>query len=146
MINICTIGFTKTSAESFFKAIKSNQIKTLIDTRINNNSQLAGFSKKEDIKYFLKEICGTEYIHKIELAPTKELLDTYKSKKISWLSYEQEFFKLIKKREIEKRIPIELLENSCLLCSEKEPHHCHRRLVAEYLKEELGTDITIKHL
>lgn len=146
MINVCTIGFTKTNAESFFKAIKSNQIKTVIDTRINNNSQLAGFSKKEDIKYFLKEICDTEYIHKTELAPTKELLDAYRSKKMSWSSYEQAFFKLIKEREIEKRIPIELLENSCLLCSEKEPHHCHRRLVAEYLKEELGTDITIKHL
>lgn len=146
MATINTIGFTKTSAEAFFETLKKNKIKTLIDTRINNNSQLAGFSKKEDLKYFLSEICNVEYIHKIELAPTKELLNCYKEKKITWQSYETEFISLIKKREIEKRIPIEILENSCLLCSEKEPHHCHRRLVAEYLKENLEIEIKIKHL
>lgn len=146
MIQIYTIGFTKTTAESFFESIKSNKIKTLIDTRINNNSQLSGFSKKEDIKFFLKEICGVDYVHNTELAPTKELLDAYKSKKIPWNLYEDEFIKIIKKREIEKKIPIELIENSCLLCSEKEPHHCHRRLVAEYLKENLDSNIKIKHL
>lgn len=146
MIELSTIGFTKTTAESFFEKLKSNKIKTLIDTRINNNSQLAGFSKKEDIKYFLKEICSANYIHKVDLAPTKELLDAYKSKKIPWTTYEQEFTKLIKNREIEKKIPTELLESSCLLCSEKEPHYCHRRLVAEYLKENLEIEIKIKHL
>lgn len=146
MTNLYTIGFTQTKARDFFDTLKKNNIKTLIDTRINNNSQLAGFSKKEDLKYFLQEICSISYIHKIELAPTKELLTAYKSGKINWEAYEGEFKKLIEKREIEKKLPLELLDHSCLLCSEKKPHFCHRRLVAEYLKDKTGSEIQIKHL
>lgn len=146
MEKLFTIGFTQTSAEEFFTKIKKNGIKTLIDTRVNNSSQLAGFSKSKDLKYFLKELCGADYIHKLDLAPTKDLLDSYKAKKISWDTYSIEFIKLLKKREVEKRIPSELLNNSCLLCSEKSPHHCHRRLVAEYLQENLNTELTTDHL
>lgn len=146
MEKLYTIGFTQTSAEEFFTKIKRSRIKTLIDTRINNSSQLAGFSKSKDLKFFLKELCDVNYIHKLDLAPTKDLLDAYKGKKITWDNYANEFTKLIRKREVEKKIPLELLNSSCLLCSEKSPHHCHRRLVAEYLQEELSTELTIEHL
>ncbi len=146
MTTIYTIGFTQTTAKDFFEKIKNSNITTLIDTRINNNSQLSGFSKKEDLRFFLKEICGVNYIHKVELAPPKDLLNSYKSGKIDWATYEYEFKKIITKREIEKKLPIELINNSCLLCSEKKPHFCHRRLVAEYLKEKSETEINISHL
>lgn len=146
MIKICTIGFTQTTAKDFFDSLKKNNIKTLIDTRINNNSQLAGFSKKEDLKYFLQEICSINYIHETDLAPTKELLAAYKDGKVNWNSYEDEFKKLIEKREIEKKLSLELIDHSCLLCSEKKPHFCHRRLVAEYLKDKTDFEIQIKHL
>lgn len=146
MEKIFTIGFTQTTAEEFFTKIKKNSIKILIDTRINNSSQLAGFSKSRDLKFFLKEICGTDYSHRLDLAPTKDLLDAYKKKKITWEVYSEEFTKLIKKREIEKKYPLELLDKSCFLCSEKSPHYCHRRLVAEYLQENLSSKILTDHL
>lgn len=144
-MNIYSIGFTEKTAEKFFNLIKSQPIKTLVDVRLNNVSQLAGFAKKNDLKYFLKEICNIDYVHIQDLAPTKEMLDPYKKGNVSWEIYENNFLNLMAKRNIE-RIDKKLIENSCLLCSEHKPHHCHRRLVIEYLNEHWDTDFEVKHL
>lgn len=144
-MNIYSIGFTEKTAEKFFNLIKSQPIKTLVDVRLNNVSQLAGFTKKNDLKYFLKEICNIDYVHIQDLAPTKEMLDPYKKGNVSWEVYENNFLNLMAKRNIE-RIDKKLIENSCLLCSEHKPHHCHRRLVIEYLNEHWDTDFEVKHL
>ncbi len=144
-INLFTIGFTKKTAQEFFTVLSKAGVKRIIDTRLNNVSQLAGFAKRKDLAYFLKEIGDIDYIHLLDLAPTKDILDNYKKKKGDWETYEKSFLDLMKKRQIEKKISPEILDNSCLLCSEAKPHNCHRRLVAEYLKNKLG-NINISHL
>ena len=145
-MKVYSIGFTGKSAEKFFELIKSQSaIKTLVDVRLNNISQLAGFTKKNDLKYFLKELCNVEYAHVPDLAPTKEMLDPYKKGNISWEVYEDKFLNLMAQRNIE-RIDTSLIQDSCLLCSEHKPHHCHRRLVIEYLNNHWDTDFEVKHL
>ena len=149
-MKLFTLGFTKKSAEQFFELLKRNDIHTLIDIRLNNISQLAGFTKGMDLKYFLKELCNIEYIHKIELAPTKVILDDYKNKKISWNEYEERFNHLLEQRNITGSLSNYFSQNLgplCLLCSEPTPDKCHRRLVAEYIKNKLpDSDIEIIHL
>lgn len=144
-MKIYTIGFTKKSAESFFTNLNRVGVKRLVDVRLNNISQLAGFAKRDDLRYFTSTICRVEYLHLPELAPTQELLDKYKKQKGSWGEYERDFLDLMTSRRIEETISPELLEDACLLCSEDKPHQCHRRLVAEYLREKWG-NIKIEHL
>ena len=144
-MRILTIGFTKKSAEHFFKLLHNSGTRKVVDVRLNNVSQLAGFAKKNDLAYFLKELCDVDYVHLPRLAPTKEMLDTYKKKRGSWENYEQGFVHLMTERRIEDKIKPETLEDACLLCSEDKPHHCHRRLVAEYLRDQWG-DVEIEHL
>lgn len=144
-INLSTIGFTKKTAQEFFELLKQAKVKRIIDTRLNNVSQLAGFAKRNDLQYFLKELANIDYIHLLDLAPTQEILDDYKKKKGEWSIYAEKFRELMIKREIEKKLERDLLQNSCLLCSEAKPHHCHRRLVAEYLRDCWG-NINILHL
>jgi uncharacterized protein (DUF488 family) len=145
-MKIYTIGFTKKNAESFFGFIKSSNVSTLIDVRLNNVSQLAGFAKRDDLKFFLKELCSTEYVHVPELAPTKEILNAYKKGDMSWEKYEDKFLNLMAQRNIERLVKPALLANGCLLCSEHEPHLCHRRLVIDYLNENSDFDLKVKHL
>jgi uncharacterized protein (DUF488 family) len=144
-IQIFTIGFTKKSAEEFFSKLSAAGVKRVVDIRLNNVSQLAGFAKKNDLSYFLKAICGIDYIHLPELAPTQEILDEYKKHKGDWSVYEKKFLNLMSNRQVEEVIDKDLLDGGCLLCSEDTPDHCHRRLVAEYLKDKWG-DVEIKHL
>jgi uncharacterized protein (DUF488 family) len=144
-MKIFTIGFTKKSAEVFFTRLQNAGVKRLVDVRLNNISQLAGFTKKDDLRYFLKAICNIEYVHLPELAPTTEMLDAYKKQKNGdWELYERRFLDLMRSRQIENT-PREILADGCLLCSEEKPFHCHRRLVAEYLKEHWG-DVEIEHI
>ena len=144
-MKIFTIGFTKKSAETFFTRLQRAGVRRLIDVRLNNVSQLAGFTKNNDLRYFTNAICGIEYVHLPELAPTAEMLDQYKKQKDGdWESYERKFLDLIRSRRIEDT-PREILDGGCLLCSEEKPHHCHRRLVAEYLEKHWG-DVQIEHL
>ncbi|MFC1676810.1 DUF488 family protein [Planctomycetota bacterium] len=143
--NIFTIGFAKKCACEFFTKLMDAGIKTVIDVRLNNASQLAGFTKKRDIEYFLKEIGNIDYLHRPELAPTKNILDTYKKKEIDWGEYEFQFKQLMTKRQIENLVTPEEINNACLLCSEPIPEKCHRRLVAEYLRNHWD-DILITHL
>jgi len=144
-MKLFTIGFTKKSARQFFELLRSSGAKRVVDVRLNNVSQLAGFSKKEDLAYFLKEIGGMDYIHLPALAPTQEMLDGYKKQGGDWKAYETRFLELMRQRRIEKTISREVIADGCLLCSEDKPHHCHRRLVAEYLKQHWG-DLEIAHL
>ncbi len=144
-MRIFTIGFTKTSAESFFTRLQKATVRRLVDVRLHNVSQLAGFAKKEDLRYFVKAICGGEYVHRPELAPTAELLDAYRKHRGDWATYEASFLDLIRNRRIEETISRADLEDACLLCSEDKPHHCHRRLVAEYLRDKWGS-VEITHL
>jgi uncharacterized protein (DUF488 family) len=144
-IKLYTIGFTQKSAREFFTALKEAGVERVIDVRLNNNSQLAGFSKKDDLAYFLNQIGGIDYAHLPDLAPTHEILDAYKKHKGDWSVYERAFLDLMAHREVEKKINPELLRQGCLLCSEHLPHHCHRRLVAEYLSAKWG-GIETKHL
>lgn len=144
-MRIFTIGFTKKSAETFFTRLKNAGVKRLIDVRLKNVSQLAGFTKKDDLRYFTKAICNIDYVHLPELAPTADILDPYKkAKNGNWQLYEQQFLDLMRSRHIETTSR-EVLDGGCLLCSEEKPHHCHRRLVAEYLKEHWG-NVQIEHL
>jgi uncharacterized protein (DUF488 family) len=141
-MKVFTIGFTKTTAESFFQRLEEAGVRRVIDVRLNNVSQLAGFAKKKDISYFLKAICGIDYSHRPELAPTKEMLDALKKHGGGWDDYEEPFMDLMAHRQIEDTVRREAVEEACLLCSEDEPQHCHRRLVAEYLdKKWHGLDI-----
>ena len=144
-INLYTIGFTKKNAENFFTLLKKNGVKKIIDVRLNNVSQLAGFTKQDDLKYFLKELCRIEYYHYEQLAPTEDILKRYKNKEISWEQYELEFNSLMTKRKIEAIISLDLLTDACLLCSEATAEHCHRRLLAEYFKK-VYKRINIIHL
>lgn len=144
-MKLFTIGFTKKSAKRFFDLLKGSGAKRLVDVRLNNVSQLAGFAKKDDLAYFVNEICGMEYVHLAELAPTQEMLDEYKKQKGEWRAYEDRFLSLMERRRIEETVPKEVIADGCLLCSEDKPHHCHRRLVAEYLKKHWG-DVDVAHL
>ena len=144
-MKLFTIGFTKKTAEIFFGKLCDAGVKRVIDIRLNNVSQLAGFAKKDDLSYFLKTICAIEYVHVPELAPTQDILDEYKKHKGDWEVYEKKFMELMIKRAIENKLSRELFDNACLLCSEEKPHHCHRRLVAEYLKDKWG-NVEIEHI
>jgi uncharacterized protein (DUF488 family) len=145
-MEVYTIGFTKKSAEEFFGLLRAAGIKRLLDVRLNNVSQLAGFAKRDDLRFFLKELCGADYIHEPLLAPTQELLDGYKKLKGSWCDYEERFLALMAERKIEEKIDRRLFEvPTVLLCSEATADRCHRRLVLEYLKTKWG-EFDIVHL
>ena len=144
-MRIMTIGFTKKSAQKFFGLLEGANVRRIVDVRLNNASQLAGFAKRDDLAWFAQTICGIGYIHMPDLAPTKELLSDYRKKRIDWAGYEARFFDLVAGRRIEDRIPRDILEDGCLLCSEDQPHHCHRRLVAAYLDRCWG-GIEVEHL
>ena len=144
-MKISTIGFTKKPARRFFDLLRESGVNRVVDVRLNNGSQLAGFAKKDDLAFFLGELCGMEYIHLPALAPTKELLDDYRKRRCDWAAYEDRFIALMRERRIEATVPKEILADGCLLCSEDKPHRCHRRLVAEYLKQHWG-DVEIVHL
>jgi uncharacterized protein (DUF488 family) len=145
-MEVYSIGFTQKTAERFFGLLKGAGIRRLLDVRLNNSSQLAGFTKSDDLKYFLRVICGAEYIHETLLAPTQQMLDDYKKHKGSWDEYEKRFLDLMKERDIERPIDSSLfLVPTVLLCSEPTPQHCHRRLVLDYLQRVWG-DLAVKHL
>ncbi|HEV2324394.1 MAG TPA: DUF488 domain-containing protein [Terracidiphilus sp.] len=134
-MEIYSIGFTKKSAGEFFGALKANSIERLLDVRLNNTSQLAGFAKQSDLPYFLREICGITYEHELLLAPTQEMLDAYRKQKGGWEVYTEAYLALIQSRRVESVVSMESFERkTVLLCSEATADHCHRRLALEYLQ------------
>ena len=144
-MRLYTIGFTKKSAEDFFELLSASGAVRLVDVRLKNVSQLAGFAKRDDLEYLVGRLCGMEYVHLPELAPTAELLDDYRKKRIDWPHYEPRFLALLDERRIGETQLRETLDGGCLLCSEHAPERCHRRLVAEYLSQRWG-DVEIVHL
>jgi uncharacterized protein (DUF488 family) len=144
-VRVFTIGFTKKSARNFFEILRKSGAKRVVDVRLNNVSQLAGFTKKDDLAYFLKEICGMDYVHLPELAPTPDILDEFKKNHGEWRVYETKFLELMRHRHIEEQVPRDIIADGCLLCSEEKPTFCHRRLVVEYLQKHWG-DVEISHL
>jgi uncharacterized protein (DUF488 family) len=145
-MEVFTIGFTKKTAAEFFGILRGNGIKRLVDVRLNNVSQLAGFTKREDLQFFLREICAAEYRHEPLLTPTQDMLDVYRKKKGSWQEYEHKFLALMSSRTIEERLDRSVFAvPTVLLCSEPTPEHCHRRLVVQYLQNKWG-DLSVQHL
>lgn len=144
-MKIYTMGFTKKTAEEFFNSLRKSGAERLVDVRLRPGGGLAGFAKKRDLQFFLRELCGMDYVHAPDLAPTKEMLDAYRKKRMDWEVYEREFLALMEEREIEKTLSPEIASGGCLLCSEHEPQRCHRRLVADYLRRHWG-DVEIAHL
>ena len=144
-MKVATIGFTKKSARRFFALLRESGVERIVDVRLNNGSQLAGFAKKDDLAWFARELCGIDYVHLPDLAPTKDLPGDYRQGRIDWAAYEIRFLRLMRERRIEATVPKEIVRDGCLLCSEDQPHHCHRRLVAEYLNDRWG-GLEIEHL
>jgi len=146
LIKVYTIGFAGKNAETFFNLLKKSGADHLIDIRLNNVSQLAGFTKKDDLRFFLKEILGWGYYHRLELAPTKDILNAYKKHNENWAIYEEKFIALMERRSIETSIKKDDISNAVLLCSEHKPEYCHRRLVVEYLNKKWDSALEIQHL
>ena len=145
-IQVSTIGFTKTTAESFFKRLQDAGIRQVLDVRLRNTSQLAGFAKSDDLAFSLKNIGGLQYSHQPLLAPTDAMLGAYKKEKGSWKAHEDGFLTLMTERQVENKFTPDMLDRACLLCSEATPHQCHRRLVCDYLNAKWNGSITVRHL
>lgn len=144
-MKLSTIGFTRKTARRFFELVRNSGAKRIVDVRLNNSSQLSGFAKKDDLAFFLAELCGVDYVHAPDMAPTTDMLKAYRQGRMDWATYERRFLDLMRERRIEETTPKDLVADGCLLCSEDQPHHCHRRLVAEYLRDHWG-GIDIEHL
>lgn len=144
-MNVYTIGFTKKPASRFFGLLRESGAQRLVDVRLNNISQLAGFAKRHDLAYFVSELCDMDYGHEVRLAPTADILDAYKKHGAGWDEYRRRFLELMAERQIETTVPRELLDDAVLLCSCADPDHCHRRLVVEYLSDRWG-GVTVTHL
>jgi uncharacterized protein (DUF488 family) len=142
---VFTLGFAKKSAREFFGLLQSAGVRRLVDIRLNNASQLAGFTKRADLEYFLSTIVGIPYAHRTDLAPTKEILNAYRKKQIDWAGYERQFLTLLQQRQAEEHVSPDEMNGACLLCSEAAAKKCHRRLVAEYLREKWG-NVEVLHL
>ena len=145
-MQVYTIGFTKRQAGDFFGSIRAAGIQLLLDVRLRNSSQLAGYTKVNDLPFFLREICSAEYLHEPLLAPSPDLLDSYRKRRIGWPEYERRFVELLTERQVETRIDQALFNRRVvLLCSELTAERCHRRVVLEYLATRWG-DLSAVHL
>lgn len=144
-MRLFTIGFTKKSAEQFFTAIKKAGVTRVLDIRLNRDSQLSGFAKERDLRFFIPVICSAEYRVVPELAPTEELLSAFKKQGAKWESYEAEYRRLLVERRVDAVLSREIFEGACLLCSEATAEQCHRRLAAEYLQQCWGS-MEVRHL
>ena len=144
-MKIFTVGFTKKSAREFFSKLRRPGLARLIDVRLNNVSQLAGFSKRDDLAFFCESILSIEYLHLPQLAPIQQMLDEYKKNHGDWIDYESKFLALMAERKVEETLDRSVIDGGCLLCSEATPENCHRRLVAEYLKEKWSS-VEIEHI
>jgi uncharacterized protein (DUF488 family) len=138
-MDVFTIGFTQTTAEHFFGRLADAGVVRVLDIRLRNDSQLAGFAKARDLPYFLRELIGADYEHEPRLAPTAEIMDAFKKQKGRWEDFAPAFKGLLAERAVEDAIDRGDFDRpTALLCSEADAAHCHRRLVVEYLDEKWG--------
>ena len=144
-MRLFTIGFTKKSAEEFFTILQNTGVSRIVDVRLNNTSQIAGFAKARDLKYFLHAIVGIDYVHIQDFAPTQDILDDFKKKMCSWAEYERRFVDLMVERRVDETAAKLLRDRDCLLCSEHTPEHCHRRLLAEQIQKH-SDNVEVIHL
>ncbi|RQT24082.1 DUF488 domain-containing protein [Burkholderia contaminans] len=145
-MQVATIGFTNKSAERFFELLKSANVRTILDVRLNNVSQLAGFSKKSDLQYFLSKLLDCKYLELRDLTPEKSMLKRYQTKEMPWDDYANAYVELLAKRRVESNLDATVFDHGCLLCSEDTPHFCHRRLAVEYLNSRWSNRLDITHL
>lgn len=143
---VYTIGFTQKRASRFFELLAQNNVKTVLDVRLNNKSQLSGFARQEDLAYFLWNLKGIGYAHENLLAPPKDLLSRYRKNQLGWDEYADAFNKVLETRDVARRIDPAAISDGCLLCSEHQPHYCHRRLVLEHLQARWGISMDVRHL
>jgi uncharacterized protein (DUF488 family) len=144
-MTLYTIGSGQKTAREFFTILQNRGVKLVIDVRLANTSQLAGFTKKADLEYFLNAIAGIKYRHMPEYAPTEELMTGYKTKKLSRAEYENGYARLLAERQALTEVSAGLFVDACLLCSEPSAANCHRRLLAEYLAARIP-GLEIVHL
>ena len=144
-LTVYTIGFTRKHADQFFPLLQAASVRRVLDIRLNNTSQLAGFTKRDDLWYFLRAVANIDYVHLPQLAPSVDIFSAYKKRKGAWPVYEEQFLRLMAERRVEESVSRDLIDGGCLLCSEVTAEHCHRRLVAEYLLAKWG-NLTIVHL
>jgi uncharacterized protein (DUF488 family) len=148
-ITLCTIGFAGKTAQEFFALLEGAKVRKVIDIRQNRIGQLSGFAKFPDIAFLLQRVAGIAYQHEPALAPTPEILKSYR-KSGDWAFYECAFLALMKEREIPAQISLADFEGTvAMLCSEPGPGKCHRRLVADLLAEQWRTQnhsVEIRHL
>jgi uncharacterized protein (DUF488 family) len=144
-MKLFTIGFTKKSAEEFFTRLQDAGVRRVVDVRLNNTSQIAGFAKARDLEFFLRAVAGIAYLHLPDLAPTQDILDDFIKAKGTWDKYVRQFTELMQTRRVAQTLSGSLFDGDCLLCSEDTPEHCHRRLVAEHLREH-WENVEIIHL
>jgi uncharacterized protein (DUF488 family) len=145
-VKVSTIGFTKTTAKGFFGRLFDAGVKKVVDVRLHNTSQLAGFAKADDLAFFLNGLAKIQYVHQPILAPTDSMLKAFKKEKGDWKEYERQFLGLMTERRIENKFKPEMFDGACFLCSEATPHRCHRRLVCEYLNEKWAGALVVRHL
>ncbi|MFM0413250.1 DUF488 domain-containing protein [Paraburkholderia aromaticivorans] len=145
-VPVSTIGFTGKTAQEFFDLLKNADVRTVLDIRLSNTSQLAGFAKKQDLPFFLDRLCGAAYREMPELAPEPDLFKRYKAKELTWDNFAAAYVELIAKRRVESNLDVDLFRSACLLCSEHLPHHCHRRLAIEYLNSRWNSRLKVTHL
>lgn len=147
-MQVFTLGFTQRTAEDFFGALRQAGVRRLLDVRLGNVSQLSAFTKRDDLAFFLRELCGAEYVHEPLLAPTRDMRDAFKRDGGGWAEYERRFLDLLEQRMVEERLDPELFAGpTALLCSERTAEHCHRRLVLEYLQQRWkAVPLEIVHL
>ena len=144
-MELFTIGYTKKSAEKFFEIMSDNKIEIVADVRLYNSTQLAGFSKSVDLQYFLKKICGCNYIALKQLAPNPSLFENYKNGKTTWNEYEKIYNKFLDTQANLDFFYAFKNKRICILCAESTPEHCHRRLIAEKISKT-HDNVKITHL
>jgi len=145
-IAVTTIGFTQTTAARFFDRLKKAEVRQVMDVRLHNTSQLAGFAKSDDLAYFLKTICRAGYVHEPLLAPTEAIMTAFKKEKGDYQIFRKQFLGLMAERKVEKQLKPTMFDHTCLLCSEAKPHQCHRQLVCDYLNDKWGGKLAVTHL
>ena len=145
-MNLYTIGFTSKTAREFFEALDGVDARYLLDIRLHNNSQLAGFTKKGNIEYFTERLTSLVHVEVPLLAPSEEMFKQYREDK-DWPLYEARYMGLMAERNVIEEIDRELFANGAtLLCTEPTAEKCHRRLAAEYLQGQLFPSAAIVHL